>query len=288
MNDILTVIKAVELSEEYLRKKGIDEARANAELMLAEILHCKRLDLYLQFDRPLNEKEKQVYREWLQRRANGEPLQYITGNVEFYGLKLKVNSSVLIPRPETELLVEKIIKDNRESKGLKILDVGTGSGNIAIALEINLDSANVTSIDISKEAIETATENAKNNSATERLTFENIDIFDEGAISKLNSFDIIVSNPPYVPEEEMENLQKEIKDFEPVEAVTDGADGLRFFTRIVEASEKLLKQNGKIYFEVGEGEAEKVAAILKENNFLNIEIINDYNGIPRIVKGEKS
>ncbi len=288
MNDILTVIKAVELSEEYLRKKGIDEARANAELMLAEILHCKRLDLYLQFDRPLNEKEKQVYREWLQRRANGEPLQYITGNVEFYGLKLKVNSSVLIPRPETELLVEKIIKDNRESKGLKILDVGTGSGNIAIALEINLDSADVTSIDISKEAIETATENAKNNSATERLTFENIDIFDEGAISKLNSFDIIVSNPPYVPEEEMENLQKEIKDFEPVEAVTDGADGLRFFTRIVEASENLLRQNGRIYFEVGEGEAEKVVAILKENNFLNIEIINDYNGIPRIVKGEKS
>ncbi len=286
MNEILTVLKAVELSAEYLKKKGIDEARPNAELLLANILNCKRLDLYLQFDRPLNEKEKQIYREHLSRRANGEPLQYITGEVEFYGLTLKVNPSVLIPRPETELLVEKIIKENKERETLKILDVGTGSGNIAIALKANLPNAEIFSIDISEKAIETAKANAELNGLAEDVTFETADIFDESVVAELHGFDIIVSNPPYVSKEEMEDVQKEIKDYEPREAVTDSANGLKFFNRISSVAKMILNENGKIYFEVGKGESEKVSAILNEEGFKNIETQKDFSGIPRIVEGE--
>jgi release factor glutamine methyltransferase len=286
MSEILTVLKAVELSAEYLKKKGIDEARPNAELLLADILNCKRLDLYLQFDRPLNEKEKSIYREYLSRRANGEPLQYITGEVEFYGLKLKVNPSVLIPRPETELLVEKIIEENKGKGELKILDIGTGSGNIAIALKVNLPGANIFSIDISEEALETARGNAELNGLQDGITFETADIFDENVITKFQDFDIIVSNPPYVSEKEMENIQREIKDYEPKEAVTDGTDGLKFFKRISSVAKMILKKGGKIYFEIGEGESEKVSEILSKEGFKNIEIEKDFSGIPRIVKGE--
>ncbi len=286
MNEILTVMKAVELSEKYLKEKGVEEARANAELLLADVLHCKRLELYLQFDKPLSEKEKNIYRNYLSRRAKGEPLQYITGEVEFYGIKLKVNPSVLIPRPETELLVEKIIKENGKKENLKILDVGTGSGNIAIALKKNIAASEVYSIDISPEAIETAKENVAINGLENGIVLETFDILNDEVFRKFAGFDIVVSNPPYIPLNELENLQREIKDFEPKEALTDGNNGLSFFKRIAEVSKTILKKGGKIYFEIGIGEEEKVGEILKNNGFVNIETEKDFSGIVRIVKGE--
>ncbi len=159
---MLTVLEAINLSSEYLKKKGIESPRFNAEMLLAHILNFKRLNLYLAFDKPLKDEELSEYRELLKRRSRFEPLQYILGSIEFFGLKFKVNSSALIPRPETEILVETIIEFNGNYPA-EILDIGTGSGNIAVSLAKNLPQLNITAIDINKGAINLADENIKLN-----------------------------------------------------------------------------------------------------------------------------
>ncbi len=284
MSKLLTVLESVKLSEEYLRKKGVQEPRANAELLLADILHCKRLDLYLMFDRPLSENEIKKYREYLSRRANFEPLQYILGKVEFYGMSFKVTKDVLIPRPETELLVGEIITSAKTiNDKVKILDVGTGSGNIAIALQKNLKNAEVCGADVSAKALEVARENARLNSVG--VEFKQADVFDEN-IFELGKFDLIVSNPPYVAKEKIDSLQEEIKNYEPIIAVTDNADGYSFFRRIADISLKILNPNGMLFFEISEGQEHEVENILNERGFKNIKTIKDFNGLARIIKGE--
>ena len=201
-------------------------------------------------------------------------------------MEIKVNPSVLIPRPETELLVETIITENNSGKALKILDIGTGSGNISIALAKNINDCFITSIDVSKKALETASGNAVLNDVSDKINFKNIDVFEQ-EIYNLEEFDIIVSNPPYVEKDEMKNLQKEIVNYEPHNAVTDGADGYKFYRKISQLTSKLLKQRGKLYFEVGIGQSQKVSEIMSENNFGDIKIIKDYQEIDRVVYGIK-
>ena len=173
---MLTVLDALKKTTEYLEKKGIESARVNAEIMLAYILKCKRLQLYLSFDRPLNENEKNLYREFLQRRVNHEPVQYITGIVCLYWLEFQVNKSVLIPRPETEILVETIIENTNENEETNILDIGTGSGNIAITLAKHLPNSKITAIDKSKDALKIAVKNSELNNVKERINFIENDI----------------------------------------------------------------------------------------------------------------
>ncbi len=150
---MLTVLESLELSSQFLEKKGIESARMNAELLLAHILECKRLDLYLRFNQPLNKIETDTYRDYITRRGNFEPYQYIVGDVEFYGLKFFVDKNVLIPRQETEILIDTIIEKYQKEEELKILDIGTGSGNIPISLAMNLPESKVISIDVSQDAI---------------------------------------------------------------------------------------------------------------------------------------
>ena len=283
---MLTVLEAIKLSTEYLEKKGIESPRTNAELLLAGILNCKRLDLYLSYDRPLDEDEKQNYRTFISKRGNFEPLQYILGQTEFFGLNFIVNPSVLIPRPETEILVETIINENKHEQNITILDIGTGSGNIPVSLAKNITGLSITSIDISEEALKTALQNAELNSVSDKISFIKQNIFDT-EVYNLGEFDIIVSNPPYVEKDEMKNLQKEIINYEPHNAVTDGGDGYKYYKRIAEVSSKLLKPKGKIYFELGIGQSEKVTNILKEHNFANVKNIKDYQNINRVISGEK-
>jgi len=282
---MITVLESIKLSTDFLAGKGIESPRTNAELMLADIIECKRLDLYLLFDRPLNEIELQRYREYIKRRSGFEPLQYILGKVEFYGLELKVNKSVLIPRPETELLVENIINQFSKEKNLKILDIGCGSGNISIALAVHLDSTDIMTTDICEEALQLAQTNAEKHNVSNRIKFIHHDIL-KNDLNNFPMFDIIVSNPPYVSKESFSSLQREIKNFEPRNAVTDEDDGYTFYKTIANKASTRLTANGKLFFEIALGQSDEVRRILDQNHFINIKVIKDYQKIDRIVCGE--
>jgi release factor glutamine methyltransferase len=282
---MITILESINLSTQYLAQKGIDSPRANAELLLANILGCKRLDLYLSFDKPLGKEETDNYREFIRRRGNFEPLQYITGIVEFYGLELNVNSSVLIPRPETELLVENILNVLPEEKESTILDIGCGSGNIAIALAVNLASTKIICSDNSEDALTVAKGNADQYFVSTKIKFVKHNILMED-LNKFSQIDIVVSNPPYVSKENFQTLQKEIRDYEPRSAVTDESDGYTFFREISVKSFSKLKQGGKLFFEVAEGQSEGVKEIMGKNNFKNITVIKDYQNIDRVIFGE--
>lgn len=283
---MLTVLEALNGASDYLQNKGIKSVRLNSELLLAHILNCKRLELYLSFERPLQKSEIDIYRELLKRRSSFEPLQYIIGKVEFYGLEFEVNQSVLIPRPETELLVEAIIESVKKDERINILDIGSGSGNISIALAKNIPSCKVVGLDISKEAIETSKRNAKLNEVENRLMFMKKNILNGIDIGK-NRFDVVVSNPPYVSVENFANLDPELRLYEPKIALTDESDGLSFYRKISSLSRSLLKNNGKIFFEIGAGQSEAVKKILMDDDYKNIVIKKDFSDIERIIFGEK-
>lgn len=283
---MLTVLESLKLSAEYLEKKGIESPRLNAELLLADILKCRRLDLYLKYDQPLTENEVNLYREYLSRRGKNEPLQYIIGKVDFYGLELKVNKSVLIPRPETEILVDTIINTEKEKSSLLILDIGTGSGNIAIALAVNMPQSKIIALDISEDALNLAKENSEIYNADKQIEFIKKNIFDDISFYDLQ-FDIIVSNPPYVAKDEYPILQKEIIDYEPKIAVTDDEDGLKFYRRIIQIAADYLKSKGKLYFEVGKNQSNVIYDMMKKNNFSDIQIVKDFQQMDRVIYGIK-
>jgi len=284
---MLTVLEALNSASNYLQNKGIKSSRLNAELLLSHVLNCKRLELYLSFDRPLQKSEIDSYRELLKRRSTFEPLQYIIGKVEFYGLEFEVNQSVLIPRPETELLVEAVIESVAKDENINILDIGSGSGNISIALAKNIPSCTVVGIDISEEAIETSTRNAKLNGVESQLMFVKKNILNGIEINE-NSFDVVVSNPPYVSVADFVNLDPELRLYEPQIALTDESDGLSFYRNISVLSRSLLKNNGKLFFEIGAGQSDAVKKILIDSDYKNIVIIKDYSDIERVIIGEKN
>jgi release factor glutamine methyltransferase len=302
----MTVLELINLTTGYFEKKEIESPRFNAEMLLASVMKCRRLDLYLRFDQPLPEIEVAEYRELIKQRALRTPLQYLLGEVEFHNLRLKVNPSVLIPRPETELLIDEAIKINNlrsaiqpngiqydavaepESPvydSLRILDIGTGSGNIAIALAKHL-TCSVTAIDIDENALATARENARMNELDGRIQFRQIDILAD-MIDDMGKFDLIVSNPPYVDKDEYKNLQAEIKDHEPRFAVTDDDDGLRFYRRIAELLPNLLANGGALLVEIGFGQAASVVDIFSNAGLTDIAVIKDYLNIERVVKGKR-
>lgn len=282
---MLTVLEAINLSTQFLGNKDIESPRINAEILLAHTLNCRRIDLYLSYDRPLGEEEINIYREFIRRRSKSEPLQYITGKVEFYGLEFKVNSSVLIPRQETEILIETILNTTKKDEKIKVLDIGTGSGNIAVSLAKHLPSAEIVTIDNSEPALKTAKVNSELNNVSERIKFIRMDINSDEQINEI--FDIVVSNPPYIPGEEFPGLKDELKIYEPKTALTDFSDGLSYFRIISSKSRKLLRTNGKIFFEIGQGQSEDVKNILSENNFSEISAVKDYLRIDRVISGTK-
>jgi len=281
---MLTVLESIKLSTEYLEKKGIESPRINAELLLADILSCKRLDLYLSFDRPLSDDEIIKYRGYLKRRGEFEPYQYIVGKVEFYGLPFEVNPSVLIPRPETEIIVEEIITEYKNAGPVHLLDIGTGSGNIAVSLACHLSEVKITATDISEISLKTAEHNASLNNVSGRINFVINDILKENNLN--DRFDIIVSNPPYVSESDFNVLKPELKVYEPRHALTDNSDGLIYYRTISSKAGSLLNNKGKLFFEIGAGQSEKVRSILEENSFTGITTKEDYLHIERVISGE--
>jgi release factor glutamine methyltransferase len=277
-----TVLELLEWTAGHLSERGFDEARLTVDLLLAHVLRLRRLDLYLQFDRVLLPDELAAFRGMYERRLTHEPLQYILGETEFMGLKLKLGRAALIPRPETEQLVEHAVAASAGlgKEDLQILDVGTGSGNVALALAQRLPGARVTSIDNSSEALLLAARNAADNRIT-GVTFLEADIF--GSLMDDRVFDLIVSNPPYVSAGEYACLEPEVRDFEPRLALTDGGDGLRFHRRIADRARALLRQGGLVFVEVGYNQAEAVREIFERQGLGNIVIHRDFAEIKRVV-----
>ena len=281
------LLDILNLSAKYLQNHKIENARLNAELLISHALNLPRIQIYVNFDKPLSEQELENIRSLLKRRAGHEPVQYIIGETEFYSLKFKINNHTLIPRPETELLVEKIIEKCSTDRCVSILDIGTGSGNIAISLAKNIVNSTVTGIDIKPEALKVASENAVLNDVNNRINFTQIDIFDTNISQLINQkFDIIVSNPPYIPQDEYQKLPLEVKNFEPKEALLSGSEGLDFYKHIAQIARLLLNTNGFIAFEMSYNKSEQIKKILLENNFTNIIVNKDLNEIDRIISAK--
>ncbi len=277
-----TILETITIAAREFEHAGVDSPRLTAELLLAHALGCRRLDLYLKFDQPLEQKERLAFGAMYKRRIAREPLQYIVAEQDFCGLTIGLDAHVLIPRPETEELVEQTVARAAlfpNASSLRILDIGTGSGCIALALAARLAGSAVEGIDIAPEAVALAMRNAARNGVT-NATFRVGDILRDGAIE--GTFDIIVSNPPYVPRDEWEKLDPEVRDHEPRHAVTDGADGLTFYRRIAEIGPAHLAPHGCIAVEIGYGQATAVRAMFEARG-MTVEIADDLAGVARMV-----
>ena len=272
----MKVFEIINWSEKQLNLAGIENPSLNTGLIISFFLRINRLELSLHADSEVSLKHQTLIKEAVARNSNHEPIQYILGETEFYGLKIKIDKSVLIPRPETEYLVEKVIKENDFPKS--ILEIGTGSGCIAIALKKHFVNSKIVATDISEPALETARINAEINDV--QINFQQSDIF--GNVS--GKFDIIVSNPPYIPKQEYGILPKQILEFEPENALLATDDGLYFYKEILSKAKEFLKNNVKIYFEIGHNQGNKIKKISLDSGFSEIEIVKDLNGFDRIVR----
>lgn len=279
----------VAYSSRCLEENGIDEAQLQSELLLCEVLKCSRASLRSAYDKILGDNVIKQYEMLIDRRMKREPLQYILGNAEFMGLKFIVNRSVFIPRPETELLVETARELGYKHKDeiLHLLDVGTGSGNIAVSIAYTCRNITIDAIDSDDEALLVAEANIKLHELTGRIRTFNYDIFDESSDKPLEYYDIVVSNPPYIPLSEYLTLEPEVRDFEPCHACTDGADGLTFYRGISRLCQTKLRDGGHLVVEIGYDQSWAVSKILSETGFQNIKVLKDYAGIDRIIAGEK-
>lgn len=279
----VTLLDFLNLSASWLESKGIDEARLNVQHMLSHILNLDRMGLYLKFDYPLNPDEIATLRGFLARRAKHEPLQHILGFVHFLDFKVRVNRNVLIPRPETEELADLAIKSLKSYPKLNILEIGTGSGVIPIALAKGLSTPSILTLDVSDSAIETAKLNFLENGVSDSISVLCTDFL---SWTTEQTFDVLISNPPYIPAAEIESLEPEVKVFEPQFALTDGKDGLTFYKAIAEFCLSGLKPGGFVFLELHAGLSEQIKTfflpILSE-----VEIVNDMQGKPRILKGKK-
>ena len=271
-------------SIQYLKKYNVENARLDAEYIFAYVLGVKRVSLVLNFNDEIDEEKKNLIRQYIMRRGKyREPLQYIVKEWEFYGYPIKVNGGVLIPRQDTEILVEQCIHLMKEKENPKILDIGTGSGAISIALAKEIHGSEVLGLDISEDALKVAVENRELNNV-ENLKFLKSDVFQH---VKEKNYDLIVSNPPYIPVEEYEELMPEVKEYEPKMALTDGGDGYYFYRKISEESIDYLKNGGYLAFEVGYNQGENVAKLMEKNGFQIVGRVADYGGIERVIIGRK-
>jgi len=285
-----TCLEILNRAVEKLRSEGIDRPRTNAELLLGAVLDAKKIDLYLNRDRILTPQQVEKFDQLIQERISGEPLQYIIGSTEFFGLEFKVNQNVLIPRPETETLVETVIEHLKDCSQPKIIDLGTGSGAIAISLAKNLKSSFVFATDVSSEVLKVAKENARRHQVDDRIDFLCGDLFEPLRNKNLKGkIDCVVSNPPYVSKDEFDHLPKEVKDYEPIVALRTDEEGPSFHKKIIEGSPDFLKEGGMLALEVGLGQANKVADLVRDcGDFKNTEIKKDLGGIDRIVIAHKT
>ena len=280
---VWTIKEILNWTKQYFENKGVENPRLDAEVLLCAVLKCQRVKLYLDFDYPLSKEELATMRKYVERRANFEPLAYIVGERAFMRNSFKVTAATLVPRPETELLVESLVKaaPYLQAEGaVKILDIGTGSGAIIVSLLDYLPKAVGVGVDISNEALAVAKENAEKIGVKERVAFRQSDVFSRVPLEK--KFDIIVSNPPYIPAADIAGLARDVQQ-EPRGALDGGADGLDFYRRICAEAAEHLAADGLLAFEIGINQSEAVCALCLEHGFKKAVVRKDYAGIDRMV-----
>jgi release factor glutamine methyltransferase len=277
---MLTVLEIIKRTTEFLVKRDVESARLNAELLIGHALGLKRMQLYLQFERPLAEAELEKIRPLVKRRGNREPLQYILGDTEFAGLKLKVDRRALIPRPETERLIE-LIGENLTSPPAGILDLGTGSGAIALALAAKYPDATVTAVDSSAEALALATENAVSLALDGRVSFVRSDWF--AGLPAGARYSLIVSNPPYLTATELGEAPPEVRDHEPASALSPGGDGLAALRHIIVQAPRFLEPGGLLACETGVAQRAELAEIATGAGFARFLHLADLTGRDRFL-----
>ena len=264
-----------------------DTPRLDVEILLEKALgNVDSLYIRLNLNKELTQEQEDLFNTFIQDRLKGRPVAYIVGNREFMGLDFYVQEGVLIPRPDTEPLVEELIELCRGKENLNILDIGTGSGAITISLAKYLNTSKVKSFDISDIALEVGKKNAISNEVDDRVEFIKSDLF-SSIENKSIHFDVIVSNPPYIPKKDIETLHIQVKDYEPYTALEGGEDGLDFYRSITEQSRMYLKENGILAYEVGHDQAQDVSEIMKSNGYTKIYTKKDLQGIDRVVIGYK-
>jgi release factor glutamine methyltransferase len=285
----VTVLEAIQKSTEFLAKKNVESPRLQTELLLAYLLKMPRMKLYLNFDRVLSAPETDALRESVRRRGQREPLQHITGSTSFCGHEIIVNRNVLTPRPETEQLAElgwEFIQQSsppNTPRGLAVLDLGTGSGCLAIAIAAKCPAATIVATDVSDAALTVARENAAKNQVAGQIEFLSGDGFAALNGGPVSRFDLIVSNPPYIPSAEIATLDPEVRDFDPTLALDGGADGLDFYRRLAAGAAEFLKPAGKLMLEFGDGQAEAIKKLFATEKWIVESVKEDYSQRARLL-----
>ena len=280
-NDIWTIGRILKWTEQYFGTKGVESPRLDAEVLLSHVLEKERIYLYVHFDQPLEAKELAAYKALIKQRVEHVPVAYLLGQKEFMGLNFKVTPATLIPRPDTEILVQAAVERLRGRENCSFADIGTGSGAICLSVLSFVQGSHAVTVDISQEARAVAEENAARLGLADRIEFFTGDLLEP---IKDRKFTAILSNPPYIPEKDIEGLQAEVRCKEPYGALSGGKDGLDFYRRLCSEAPDLLEDEGFMAFEVGIGQAGQVADLAKENPLVQrTEILKDLAGIERVV-----
>ncbi len=276
----MTVLELLQTTTAYFGKKGVEQPRLNIEHLLADTLGKKRIELYLEFDRSLSARELEPLREKVRRRAEGEPLQHLLGHWDFFGRTFKTDRRALIPRSETELLVETMLKEFASCGDSvnRLVDVGTGCGILAITFALERPGLEVSAVDLSEDALALARENAERLGVSDRIAFRHSNLLDQME----GPFHWIAANLPYIPTADLSALQREVK-FDPSLALDGGKDGLTIIKRLIDSLPGKIASNGMIALELGKGQAQRVLRFLADQNYRDISIRKDYQGVERLL-----
>ncbi|RAL22287.1 peptide chain release factor N(5)-glutamine methyltransferase [Lujinxingia litoralis] len=284
-----TILKILRWTTDFLGERGCDSPRVDAEILLGHALDLPRIQLYAQFDRPLIESELSAYRQMIKRRAAGEPVAYILGERGFWNITLKTDARALIPRPDTETLVEaalKLLPAPDADQELRLADIGTGTGAIALALAAERPDLRVAATDISAETLGLAKENAELLDLSDRVSFFQGDLL-QALPADWHALDMLVSNPPYIGESEREELMRDVRDFEPAAALFSGEDGLDILRRLIPASLDVLKPGAYLLLEIGYRQGAAVTGLLEDAGFKDIDILPDLGGRDRVARARR-
>ena len=292
MSEQWTVRRILEWTSGYFTRKELDAPRLSAELLLSHVLSAPRIKLYTEYERPLSDDQLSRMRTLVQRAVEEEPIAYLTGRAHFFNLEFEVTRDVLIPRPDTETLVENVLQTVRHQPGLespRVIDLCTGSGCIAAALAHNLKAANVLATDISEKAVEVARRNVERLGLAERVLVEQGDLFEPLAhMVDVQPFDLIVANPPYIRTADVETLDRSVRDYEPVQALDGGLDGLSLHRRILEQAPARLNPGGRVYLEIAFDQGDLARDVAAEYPALDeVRVLKDFGGRDRVLTARK-